>query len=47
MSGESHMLSFGNAEVVALLISRGADVNILNDAHATPLHDACARGDLL
>eukprot|EP00729_Bicosta_minor_P018172 gene18172-21347_t len=38
--------SFATAEVVKLLCSNGADVNMQNTDGATPLHDAASRGDL-
>jgi ankyrin repeat protein len=39
--------SFGNGEIVRLLLDRGAHVDYVNTSHATALHDACARGDHL
>ncbi|XP_046981573.1 uncharacterized protein LOC124550870 isoform X1 [Schistocerca americana] len=36
---------YGDREVVACLLDRGADVNAMNSFGATPLHDAMFRGD--
>ncbi|XP_008556256.1 uncharacterized protein LOC103577419 [Microplitis demolitor] len=37
---------YGNKDVVACLIDRGADVNAENGCGATPLHEAVNRGDI-
>ncbi|XP_076643279.1 uncharacterized protein LOC143353675 [Halictus rubicundus] len=37
---------YGNKDIVACLIDRGADVNAVNGCGATPLHDAVNRGDV-
>ena len=34
----------GHAEIAALLISKGADINAADDLHRTPLHTACKNG---
>ncbi|XP_034950248.1 uncharacterized protein [Chelonus insularis] len=37
---------YGNKEIVACLIDRGADINAENGCGATPLHEAVNRGDI-
>ncbi|CAL1681579.1 unnamed protein product [Lasius platythorax] len=37
---------YGNKEIIACLLDKGADVNAENGCGATPLHDAVNRGDV-
>ena len=38
--------AFADAEMIKLLIKKGAQVNARNSDGATPLHDAVRRGDI-